>query len=190
LLVVNATLAIILRIHDKSEKMQTGNIGVEIDKTLNDFIRLLSSIDQEQINIVPFNDSWTAGQVGQHVLLSVSGFAELVNGPVKETERAPDLGVEMLKKTFLNFTTKLKSPDFIKPAAVHYIKEELVQSLEEKKIALVLASEKLDLSKTCLAFELPATGFISRLEALHFVVYHTMRHVHQLKNIRQHLIKT
>jgi hypothetical protein len=45
----------------------------------------------------------------------------------------------------------------------------------------------LDLTPTVLAFELPVIGSLTRLEAIRFVTYHTQRHNHQLKNIRQQL---
>jgi hypothetical protein len=164
-------------------------IGAEIDKTINDFIQLLASVDEKKLNIVPFKDSWTAGQLAQHVLLSVSGFTELVYGPVKETERAPDLGIETIRRIFLDFTIKLKSPDFILPPVMDYRKAEQMAILEQKKILLIQASETMDLTKTCTGFELPKMGLLTRLEALYFIMCHTQRHTHQLRNICQQLNK-
>jgi hypothetical protein len=169
--------------------MQTENISAEIDKTIKDFVQLLSVMDDKTYNVVPFKDSWTTGQLAQHVLLSVSAFTQLIYGPVKETERAPDLGIENLRKVFLNLDTKFKSPDFILPPAIDYIKEQQVNTLDEKRELLLRASETLDLTQTCTTFEMPRSGFITRLEALHFVVYHTQRHTHQLRNIYHSLTK-
>ncbi len=56
----------------KSKKMNTNKIHKEIDETFAELQRLISSFDQEQINIVPFEGSWTAGQLAQHVIISGS----------------------------------------------------------------------------------------------------------------------
>ena len=41
----------------------------------------------------------------------------------------------------------------------------------------------LDLSATCLDFEMPGIGALTRLEWLWFYVWHTQRHLRQVKNI-------
>jgi hypothetical protein len=82
----------------------------------------------------------------------------------------------------------MKSPDFVVPPDTSYNKEELLHSLEDIKAKIKQAIETLDLTKTCLAFELPVYGFLTRLEAVYFILYHTQRHIHQLKNIHQKVI--
>ena len=168
--------------------MNTKEIRTEIDGTIKELVQLISSFDHEQLNIVPFEGTWTAGQLAKHVIMSGSGFVKIMNGPVKETERKPDEMSATIKKDFLDFNTKMKSPDFVVPPNTSYKKEELLHSLEDIKAKINQAIETLDLTKTCLAFELPVYGFLTRLEALYFVLYHTQRHIHQLKNIHQRLL--
>ena len=74
---------------------QKEHISGAINTTINDLLLLLSSFNEEQINIIPFKDSWTAGQLLKHVLMSNFGFIEIINGSYKETQRQPD---EMLQK--------------------------------------------------------------------------------------------
>ncbi len=49
----------------------------ELQKTLNcvtdELIQIVSSLDDEQLNQVPFTGSWTAGQVVEHVIRAASG---------------------------------------------------------------------------------------------------------------------
>jgi uncharacterized damage-inducible protein DinB len=155
----------------------------ELESTANELLQLLSSFDQEQINVVPFEGSWTAGQLARHVIKSQAGFAEIMNGPVKDSDRKPDEKAEKIKADFLNFNIKMKSPDFIVPENKTYNKEALLQSLETLKAKITEEMETKDLTQTCLAFELPMLGHLTRLEAVYFVIYHTQRHIHQLKNI-------
>jgi len=120
--------------------------------------------------------------------MSNSGFADLLNGPVKDTERAPDAAVDEIKSIFLNFGIKLTSPDFILPEKKNYDKDGLLAALSGIKADIITSAATLDLSKTCLSFELPVLGYVTRLEAVSFVIYHTRRHIHQLKNIYSELI--
>jgi hypothetical protein len=167
--------------------METAKIFDELETTISEFSQLLSSFDEDSLNQVPFEGSWTAGQVAKHVIMSGSGFVQLINGPVKDTDRAPDAGVETIKSTFLNFDIKLKSPEFIVPPETIYKKQELLNALTDIRSG-VKNSRGLDLEKTCTARELPALGLLTRFEALNFMLYHTQRHLHQLKNVSKKVL--
>jgi len=158
------------------------------DQTLTELIELVETVPAEKFNTVPFEGSWTAGQLTQHMVLANSGFAELLKGPVKDTQRAPDASVNEIKSIFLNFEIKLTSPDFIRPEKKNYDKDGLLAALSGIKADITTSAATLDLSKTCLSFELPVLGYLTRLEAVSFVIYHTQRHIHQLKNINAKLI--
>ena len=162
---------------------QKKQISAAINTTINDLMQLLSSFNDEQINVVPFTGSWTAGQLSKHVLMSNLGFIEIMNGPYKETQRQPDEMVQKIKTDFLDFSTKGQSADNLKPPLIDYNKNELLISFETLKEKMNQVIEISDLTKTCTAFELPVYGFLTRWEALHFILYHTQRHIHQLKNI-------
>jgi len=163
--------------------MDTKLIFTEIDNVLADMIKTLSLFSEDEINTIPFEGSWTPGQVAQHIIMSDSGFANLLNGPVKDTDRQPDEHVEQLKAIFLNFDIKMKSPDFILPPAIDYKKEELLANLGEIKNQLSQFDQTNDMTKTCLGMELPTMGYLTRWEAATFIIVHTKRHVHQLGNI-------
>ena len=123
----------------------------------------------------------------QLVIMSGRGFAETMAGPVRDTKRDPEELIQRIKADFLDFSISMKSPDFVKPLFILYKKDDLTKELEDvqKKInAIVLAN---DLTETCIAFELPVYGFLTRLEAVTFVTSHTKRHIHQLKNIIQNI---
>ena len=157
----------------------------EIDKTLERTVTLFDDLDPGEINKVPFENSWTAGQLMHHVLMSNKGFADIMRGPVEDTERDPSLNIETIRSIFLNFNTKMKSPDFILPPEKDYDKEALKSEFRAVKTQLITTTSSEDLSKTCTAFELPQLGFLTRIEAIHFVLYHTQRHTHQLENIKK-----
>ncbi len=100
--------------------METQELQSHVNKTFTELAEIISSFNEDQINLIPFEGSWTAGQVAEHILLSVSGFEKTINGSVAETERAPDALKDKIKASFLDFTIKMKSPDFIIPAEKNY----------------------------------------------------------------------
>jgi len=161
-------------------------IITEFETTLSEFITTLSSFSQEQFNTHPFEGSWTAGQVGEHVRKSLKRGVVLLTTNTKPSERPPDQLIEEIKNLFLNFSTKIKSPEFIIPAEMNYNKDILIQELSgAKEIGKV--AKPLDLSELCLSFAFPVLGHLTRLEIIHFYTYHTQRHIHQLKNIAEKL---
>ena len=77
----------------------------------------------------------------------------------------------------------MESPDFVRPPKIDYNKQELLHSLQEVKQKLYETLQSQDMTKTCTDFELPQLGHLTRIEAAHFVLAHTQRHIRQLKNI-------
>ncbi len=159
------------------------NLISEIDRVFEEFIQIITSLSNEQLHTSPFESSWTAGQLSQHVIKYSSGLAEILNGPVKETNRKFDDKVKMIKSDFLNFNIKMKSPKFLVPENMKYDKETILNQLEKNKKEIISVAPNLDLTQTCLAFEIPVYGKLTRFEMLYFILFHTQRHVHQLKNI-------
>lgn len=144
----------------------------------------MSTFNQVKTNKVPFEGSWTAGQVGDHLLKSYA-IIETLNAEVKETRRAPDLKVKEIKTFLLDFELKMKSPEFIIPESTPINKDALLNSLEHRISQLIKSVNTLDLSKTCVSFILPELGEMTRTEWIYFVIYHTQRHIHQLKQIQK-----
>ncbi|HXI00964.1 MAG TPA: DinB family protein [Sphingobacteriaceae bacterium] len=153
----------------------------EFEKIEKELMQILSSFTDTQFNTVPFEGSWTAARVAQHLLLASSS-ALILRGPVKKTDRAPDAGIKKLKSIFLDFTTQLKSPGFIIPEDKIYDKNSLLTALEETAAELTEIIKTTDLTEICMNAP-PELGEMTRLELIRFISFHTQRHTHQLKNI-------
>ena len=96
--------------------MKTQELLADIDETLLEMENIISSFTEDEINIVPFEGSWTAAQVVRHITMSHSGFIEILNGPVTETSRPVDALKDRIKADFFDFSTKTTAADFISPA--------------------------------------------------------------------------
>ena len=154
----------------------------EINETFNELDNILFSFTDEQLNTVPFEGSWTAGQVAEHIIKALKGSSRLLNGPTEDVVRKPDEKIKATRDLFLNFDIKMTSPDFILPDNGTYTKDELLSSINQLKKEM-LENTEMDLSKQCTGFELPTFGKFTRLEWLNFYIVHTQRHTHQVKNI-------
>jgi hypothetical protein len=152
----------------------------EFDNTLNALLQVIESFDTEQINTIPFQDSWTAAQVASHVTKSNSSIAQAMKLQGATIERDADERVQELKDMFLDFAVKFKSPEFILPTQDIYDRDKLIAALKGSVEQLKEASNEANLSE---AIKHPAFGEITKLELLHFVLFHMQRHTRQLKNI-------
>ena len=156
------------------------NILVQYEHTARQLLKLISSFSRDELNTIPYAGSWTAAQVVSHVTKSNQSIVQALNLEAKTTNRKPDIRVEELRTIFLDFNTKLQSPDFILPKNGTYNKEVIIADLQKSIEQLKEESENVNLSG---AIHHIAFGDITKLELLHFVVYHTERHIYQLKNI-------
>ncbi|HRI20198.1 MAG TPA: DinB family protein [Panacibacter sp.] len=162
------------------EKINTTELFASFYDCTSLFVRLAASLTEKQINTVPFKESWTAGQLLEHVTRSNRGIAKALYIKGNPAERAPWKRAQELKEMFLDFTIKFKSPDFILPTKDHYYKEDIIEDLENSVELLKAVSRNVNLAE---AIKHAAFGEITKLELLYFVQFHMQRHLEQLKNI-------
>jgi hypothetical protein len=163
--------------------MNKQGLQQQLDDVTSEFLQLLSGFSQQQLDQAPAR-GWTAGQVGNHVWKSDHYVLKLLNEEGRPNDRDPAKEIEGLKKVFLDFTTKLESPPAIIPDNASFEKNALVQDLQTTRGQISQAIETSDLSSICSD---PVLSEMTKLELIHFVLYHTQRHTRQLNNIYQEL---
>ena len=163
--------------------IMNGSIINQLEAALGKTVQLLSSFDQKEVNKIPFDGSWTAAQVGQHLYLSENGMDELLLAPTAKVTRQPDANVQELKNMFLDFSIKMKSPDFIIPEDKMYDQQEQIGNLNSVKNKILTAVSQTDLDQIAPLPEGHPLAGNTKLEIVHFITYHTIRHNHQISNI-------
>lgn len=163
-----------------SETINKTDILDQIDEAVSQLIELMSTLEENEINMIPYQDSWTAGQLFQHITKSTEGMAKAMQRPGEPAERDPSKNIDNLKKTFLDFSTKMESPEFIVPEAGTYEKAASIQKLGSSFQQLRENAKNADV--TVIVKNLPF-GDATKWELLHFVLYHTQRHLYQMKKI-------
>lgn len=164
---------------DKHKRSNEG-IPSSLDDTIKDLQHLLHAFSDGGLNVIPFKDSWTAAQVIDHITQSNRSIIQALQLPGKVLDRKADERTPELRKIFLDFSHKLNAPDFILPTQVLYDRMEITTALDVSVLRLKQETQHSILSES---IEHIAFGEITKLELLYFVVYHTQRHIHQLKHI-------
>ncbi|KAA2238915.1 DinB family protein [Chitinophaga agrisoli] len=156
------------------------------ETTFTSLLQILSAFNQEQLNTVPFEGSWTAGQLGRH--LQKGAITDTLTGPSKPTMRQPDEKMPIIESIFLDFNTKMQSPDFVRPEDMVYDRDRLIHELSQIVARTEAAIQVQDLTLTYTEFDIPGIGEMTRMEWIHFGVCHAQRHIRQLKNIYEHVV--
>ena len=162
-------------------------LSEEINKTHDDFIGMISKFNHEDLNAIPFAGSWTAGQVADHIIKSTDGIPD---NNTRRVDRVPDEQVDAIKSTFLDFTAKFQAPEFVVPDGGPFETSSIIAELQRIKKQNVAIALTRDLTELCVDFALPGSGYLTRYEWLKFTVYHTQRHIHQLKNIEDKVFQS
>jgi hypothetical protein len=162
------------------EVLSKDELFSSLDDVASQLALLFLSLSENEINKIPYEDSWTAGQLLRHVTKSTNGMAAAMLAESKPAERDSTEKVHFLKKTFLDFLKKMKSPEFIVPENETYSKQSSIDELNQSFEKLKGNANKANLND--LVEDLPF-GPTTKLELLHFVLYHTERHLHQLRKI-------
>jgi len=159
---------------DKKELLEV------IDQVVFEVKQMSLSLDEEKINAIPYKDSWTAAQLLNHVTKSTRRMSQAMLEAAAPAERDPGEKIPFLKEVFLNFSKKLSSPDFIIPEQGPYKKENVISEFEQSFHSLRENAKNAEMDE--IVKGLPF-GTVTKLEILHFVLYHTQRHANQMKRI-------
>jgi hypothetical protein len=163
------------------------NILQDLTQTKAQLLLAISAIEEEKFNTVPFEGSWTAGQISDHLLKADD--VSVLYAETLPSERPIDEKVHAISGIFLNFDLKLAPPARIIPPDTHQDKEIMLKVLGNVFDKLIEAANTLDLSAICTAWVIPAFGPLTRLEFLWLYNVHTIRHTRQLKKIAVALAK-
>jgi len=147
---------------------------------ISELTDLMLAVDEDKINTIPYDGSWTAPQLLRHVTKSINGMTKAMHMDAKPAERNPGERIEELKKIFLNFSKKLTQPDFIVPEELIYEKQSSIEELNKSFNRFKESAVNANLDDLVVGLPL---GPITKLEIIHFVLYHTQRHLHQMKKI-------
>jgi len=151
-----------------------------------ELVTLLETLDEDRLNQVPFPGSWTAGQLGEHLLKSYRGI-DLSKVQASPSQRPSGEKSPQIDGVFLDFTTKYQPPEFIVPSTGRIPGPKLLGDIRQAADAIAAFVNAHDLSFTCPDFEVIGFGDLTAQEWIRFLTAHSKRHVRQLRNILSRL---
>ena len=161
----------------------------DLDKCTTDLLQTISMFSPRQFNAIPFEGSWSAGQVAEHLLKSESGLPSLFQGNTKQPNRPVDEKMETIRSTFLDFESKFESPDFIRPSAEPKNQEIILEAFGKSRKEINRVIGITDMSNCFTDFPFPQMGIFTGWEWIYFLTCHSIRHTRQMKNIYSILSK-
>lgn len=155
----------------------------ELDKNTGDVLQMLKDCSEEQFEKKE-GSGWSILETLEHIVVTERLIYRLVTAPAKRFGDAPGLvGPEKLKHSMVDLRDrKIEAPDLLLPKGEikseaafieQFLKErgQLVQALEDGKIVFDNAIIKH-----------PHIGDMTKSDWLHFLIYHTERHLLQIKD--------
>jgi hypothetical protein len=80
------------------ERLNTQELFTSLNEIWSEFLNLVFSVDEQDINIVPFEDSWTVAQLATHVTKSNKAIVQALQMEGKPCSRNADERTKNIKK--------------------------------------------------------------------------------------------
>lgn len=144
----------------------------------------------EEFGTIPFEGSWSAAQVAEHVLKSASGIPTVLRGHHKPAGRDPEEQVNTIRSIFLDYDNKMKSPEFILPSDTPPGRDVLLSQLNDVFEQIPVSATNVNLADVFTDFPFPQMGNLTGYEWLCFATCHTERHTAQVNKIYKKISAT
>lgn len=155
-----------------------------MEQTAARLIDHLQLVSDHDFNRKPSAKKWSIAQVVDHICLSNQSIIKALVLDGMEVDRDPAERIGELKDVFLDFTKSYESPSFILPEKDIYNRQELMHELLYSLRQIHRLMYKTEMN---VIINHPAFGDISKLEILHFVLFHTQRHLRQIILLHEEL---
>jgi hypothetical protein len=154
--------------------MDKNDLKLRFETVFNNFIDAIQQ--HADINKKRADGGWSVGQIANHILKGT----DTNLGSTKKKERPYDKNADAIKALFLDFGKKFSNAPDIEPDARQYTNEDLIVSLRESREKVFQMIDREDLTETCVDWELPVWGNLTKYECLILFENHIIRHTKQV----------
>ncbi len=158
----------------------------EIEGLKNKFLKKITNLSIEQLNKVPSDGGWSAGQVLYHVAFAESGTILVINKNLAETttKQKSDLGSffrNILLVISLKLPLKFKAPKQVSKVPEITTLVELIEYFDKNTTGFKKILNDLPVSlEDKFIFKHPRAGFFNINQTLNFTREHYLHHERQL----------
>jgi len=163
------------------------DLKTQLDNNTSLFLDILDTIPTDKLMVRNQHTQWTIMESAEHVLMIEQSVSETLQGktaPVQD--RLPDSKVKQISELFMDFSKRL----FVtKPIASKTVYKDMASYSADFRATRELIKGALEHhpEQECKAFEHNLFGFLTKIEWIYYLIYHTERHLHQISRIEDNL---
>jgi uncharacterized damage-inducible protein DinB len=163
-----------------------------IEQERQKLIAGVENLSQTQFDFRPTDETWSVGEILDHLYLSESGVAKIIKMNVSRAAKsnaapesaASDWGTSLDQYKIENVTRKLKAMEQIVPRS-RLAKNEILASLSRSRAELVEAAQAAaDYDFAQMDFPHPLLGALNLYQWVRFIGKHELRHLNQIEAVK------
>jgi len=162
-------------------------IEQELKENTDMLLSYLNDIDDELLLVHPSENVWSMMQCYEHILILELAIKNLLRGKTEKCERNPTEMVEKIKYRFSDYDRKYTAGERIRPKGIIKDKEVMQREFQNNRKELLTMLKNGSLQELCLDYPHAIFGTLTRIEWYYFCIFHAERHLHQMKEIEDHL---
>lgn len=145
----------------------------------------LDTVNKELYKTHHEEGKWSIQQILEHLSVTERGVLMMGNGQTTETNRDPNMIIHQIRDFLGDQSDKRTAPAPVRPPGEDKSMIKFLDLILETRHAFIEQGESKGWHQILDQFSHPISGAMTRLEWLYFHIYHTERHLHQIKLIMQ-----
>lgn len=158
-------------------------IAGDLRENTENLFRFLDNVDERIFDNKPSDNEWSVKDCCEHIIIIENSLTHILKGNTKETTKDPERKIELIRNVFQNLEKKYHAPEAIKPVGTIKNKEEVKEKFSRIRNELLRIGNEMNWTDVCLDFRNVGFGIMTRVEWIYFCIYHTERHLHQMRSI-------
>ncbi|HRH60365.1 MAG TPA: DinB family protein [Chitinophagaceae bacterium] len=161
----------------------------ELQRTKNLLEKELKGLNDEQLKFKPAPDKWSIAEVVEHIALAENGIFQITQATLKapaDSLKRKEIKVTEadIKQRLTNRTTKVQSPEIIKPTGQFPSATAAYQAFTNRREATIqyISTTNDDLLNHF--WQHPATGTIDLYQTILLIAAHSERHILQIIEVK------
>jgi hypothetical protein len=157
----------------------------DLDNNTRLFLDILDTVPGDKLHRTNEQTAWSVMDCAEHMLIYEQQVTQALQGPAEPvTDRAPNSKVADISHSFMDFDRRLRvmgEPDTLLGGFTNVADFSRTFRQNRETVKAILQKEAIDW--LCKDLEHPVFGFMTRMEWVYYLIYHTERHLQQINRI-------
>lgn len=164
----------------------------ELQRTKDLLEKELKGLTAEQLSFKPAPDKWSISEVTEHIALAEIGIFQITQGTLQapaDLSKRKEITVteKDIKQRLTNRTTKVQSPEVIKPVGKFPTAAQAFQAFVTRRDGTIKYIRTTNDDLLNHFWKHPATGTIDLYQTILLIAAHSERHILQIIEIKQNI---